>query len=224
MIEQPEFQELKRELVELTGLAYYNKQEKLLAKRVGKRLASTQLELAQYRRLLLDSTVELANLIQEVTLGESYFLRYPDQTTALEQVLLPVLLERKRSRRELRIWSAGCSTGEEPYSLLFLLKDRFESQLAGWEVEILATDINELYLSRAEEAHFRDWSLRSVSEQTRERWFVPSGKGWQVRPRYRDWLRFERHNLVRDPFPTLEGGFDLILCRNVLMYLSLIHI
>lgn len=218
MILDPTFQKLKAHLIEVTGLAYYSQQDELLAKRVGKRLKATELALGEYELLLQRSAKELSHLVQEITLGESYFFRSHDQAKALEQGLLRRMLGERRHERRLQVWSAACARGEEPHSLTILLKDKFESALRGWKVEVLATDINAGYLEQARSGSYREWSLRVVEEDSRQRWFRRQGTSWQLRPRYREWVDFREHNLVQDPYPQASGGFDLILCRNVLMY------
>jgi chemotaxis protein methyltransferase CheR len=124
--------------------------------------------------------------------------------------------------RTLRLWSAGCSTGEEAYTLAMLV-DELAPQLAGWKVTILGTDINGESLHKAREGLYRDWSFRTLDAARKQRHFRPRGDRWQIEQRLRDRVTFRRLDLVRDAFPDPEAdlsGMDLILCRNVFIYLD----
>lgn len=123
----------------------------------------------------------------------------------------------------MRIWSAGCSIGAEPYSISILLKEHFGPRLAGWDVSILATDINRKFLAQAGEGCFKDWALRSLEDAARNRYFIHSGSGWSIKPQFRAGVNFQCHNLARHPFPSMVNNlfaFDIILCRNVMMYFT----
>ena len=118
-----------------------------------------------YLDLLLDGAsgeVELDGLITELTIGETFFFRHKEIFDALRDVVLPDVLRRNQQSRRLRIWSAGCSTGAEPYSVSILLKRELGKELAGWEVHIVGTDINRDFLARAREGRFDDWAERRL--------------------------------------------------------------
>jgi chemotaxis protein methyltransferase CheR len=177
-----------------------------------------------YLALLLDAArgeAELDALIETLTIGETFFFRHKEMFDALRDVVVPDLLVRNRSRRTLRVWSAGCAIGAEAYSVAMLLRRDFGHALAGWDVTILGTDINREFLARAREGCYEDWALRNMPEDNRRTLFVRSGKSWCVAPEYRDGVSFQYHNLVAHPFPSLWNNlfaFDLILCRNVMIY------
>lgn len=161
-------------------------------------------------------------LMSRVAIGETYFFRDRAQFAALEQTILPGLLHARRSRRSLRIWSAACSTGEEPYSLAVLLH-RLLGEGHGWRLEILGTDLNRDALTVARAGRYRAWSFRSVAESFRQSYFQPDGDFLELLPFIRRYVTFQELNLNRDPLPwsTADGEnglFDLILCRNVLIY------
>jgi chemotaxis protein methyltransferase CheR len=154
--------------------------------------------------------------------GESYFFRDQGQIDLLAQTILPELIRRRERGRTLRLWSAGCSTGEEAYTLAMLV-DELAPQLAGWKVTILATDINGESLHKAREGLYRDWSFRTLDAARKQRYFRPHGDRWQIEQRLRDKVTFRRLDLVRDAFPDPEAdlsNMDLILCRNVFIYLD----
>lgn len=225
LLHDPAYPRLKGFLIEATGLAYYADKDGDLASRVQGRIsASGAAGAAAYLGLLQEEGVggkELEALTAELTIGETYFFRHQELFDALRDLVLPDLIGRNQQRRRLRIWSAGCATGSEPYSLAMLLKREFATQLAGWEVDILGTDINRRFLANAREGRFEDWALRALSEELKQSCFSRAEKAWILAAQYREEVSFQYHNLVRDPFPSLVDGllaFDLILCRNVLIY------
>jgi len=183
-------------------------------------------EIADYSQLLCENSdpgrTERELLLTQFTTGESYFFRDQGQFDLLQAKILPELIERRARERRLRIWSAGCATGEEPYSLAMLVSE-LGPRLAGWDVLILGTDINSDALRKARRGLFREWSFRALDAERRRRCFEPQGGQWQLVPRLRDMASFRRLDLVRDDFPDAQAGlndFDLILCRNVFIYLD----
>ena len=177
------------------------------------------------RMLQGDLTNEQLNaLAGQLTVGETYFFRELRSLEALERRVLPELIAERRGRQQrLRIWSAGCSTGEEAYTIAMMI-ERLLGDLKGWTVTILATDINRSALQMAERGIYRPWSLRSVQEADRRGHFMPRARDlWQVEERYRRMVSFAPLNLVDDDFPSLSSNtnsMDVIFCRNVLMYFS----
>lgn len=219
--------ELKDHVIEATGLAFYLDKDADFVERVGRRLSALGLrEFSAYLDLLRRGPAgeaELDELIAELTIGETYFFRHPEQFEALRQVVLPDIIERNRARRRIRVWSAGSSTGAEAYSVAILLAREFGARLAGWEISILGTDINRQFLAQAGEALFGDWALRQLPEELRGSCFSRSPRGWALAESYRKGVSFQYHNLVRHPFPSLVcnlAAFDLVLCRNVMIYFS----
>ncbi|HYM12730.1 MAG TPA: protein-glutamate O-methyltransferase CheR [Bryobacterales bacterium] len=225
LVADPHYGPLKEHLIRSTGLAYYTDKDEDLAGRIGRRLAALGMrDCASYLDILHDPEKgegELAALAAELTIGETYFFRHSEQFDALRQIVLPDILERNRASRRLRIWSAGCATGAEPYSVAVLLRRDLVDQIAGWEVTILGTDVNRSFLARAREGRFEEWALRATSEDLRHCCFERQGNSWALRPEYREWVSFQYHNLAKHPFPSLVhnlAAFDLILCRNVMIY------
>ncbi|MGH8352983.1 MAG: CheR family methyltransferase [Pseudomonas sp.] len=159
------------------------------------------------------------------TVGETYFRRDAEALDWLAREYLPPLLARRRHQgaQRLRVWSAGCCTGEEAYSLLFLLDDLLGAERANWTLEVIASDINTCFLQRAEQGCYGQNAFRRNEEAFRTRHFQPEGRLWRVRPRWRGRIRFIQYNLANGLLPQPEQGLadiDLILCRNVLMYFS----
>ena len=156
------------------------------------------------------------------TTGESYFFRDRGQFALLRDTILPELIERRAVQRSLRIWSAGCATGEEAYSLAMLV-DELAPRVAGWNLLILGTDINANALEKARRGVYGQWSFRALDAARRQRYFRESRDEWKIDKRLRDMVTFRPGDLVRDRFPDAESelhDIDLILCRNVFIYLA----
>lgn len=220
-------EELKQFIIESTGLTYYADRDEDLAQKIERRLSKHGIgDYASYLDLLRNSPEgerEFDALVAELTIGETYFFRHQEQFDALRHTVLPEILNRKRHDRRLRIWSAGCATGPEPYSLSILLRREFAHLLEGWEVQILGTDINRGFLAAAMEGIYDEWAFRSCPAEIKQACFVPSGNAWALAPEYKKWTSFQYHNLVKHSFPSLLhnlSAFDLILCRNVMIYFS----
>lgn len=170
------------------------------------------------------SEERLQALMGCLTIGETYFFRDAGAFAALERCVLPALVRsRERTDRRLRLWSVGCSSGEEAYSMAIALA-RALPQPERWDVSVLATDVDTKALEKARLAVFGEWSLRATPPEVRERFFQPRADGrWQVDARIRASVAFACHNLAADDaFSPEKGllGMDVIFCRNVLMYFS----
>jgi chemotaxis protein methyltransferase CheR len=167
---------------------------------------------------------EMEYLIARVTVGESYFFRDDEQLRFLRTQWLPRLIAEKErtGNRTLRIWSAGCSAGQEIYTVAMLLHEALERP-ADWSLHLLGTDINTAALSMAIRGRYTPWSLRSTTEEYRQRYFVQDGDQYAIAPELRGLVKFFYLNLLEDNFPTMLTGtnaMDLILCRNVFIYLD----
>jgi chemotaxis protein methyltransferase CheR len=163
---------------------------------------------------------EMVSLLNEITIGETCFFRNPPQIDAIRKIVLPKIIEAKSklALRQLRIWSAGCSTGEEPYTLAMMLLEEQASQLKGWTTEILATDLNERSIAHAKAGSYGDYSTRNVEPLFRGKYFLISGDKLRVKPEVQSAVTFSRLNLLEDARMLFMKGVDLILCCNVLIY------
>jgi len=229
LVSHVDFQRLKQYIVKSTGLHYFTDKEADLAERVSRRLASLRIsDCGAYLNQLAGprGKHELELLAAELTIGETYFFRHTEQFDALREQIIPDIIARNQNSRSLRIWSAGCSYGAEPYSVSILLKTHFAEQLQGWDVSILATDINTEFLAMAREGAYDEWAFRGTPADLKLRCFTQVGKKWMLASEFKKDVSFVAHNLISDPFPPCEsfqsGGlsFDLILCRNVVIYFS----
>jgi chemotaxis protein methyltransferase CheR len=157
-------------------------------------------------------------LLERLLTQETSFFRYPDFFAALERKILPALQKQKGagSDRTLRIWSAGCSTGEEPYSVAICLSEALKVA-GGWDVEILATDVSRRALQQAENGTYAERSLQSLPREYVEAYFSAVKQGFQVKQRIRKMISFAQMNLAE---PTYLGKIDCIFCMNVLIYFS----
>ena len=159
-------------------------------------------------------------VLAELTVGESYFFRDSAQLELLAKEILPARVERYGPSRPLRIWSAGCASGEEPYTIAIMLREQ------GWPhpLQILGTDVVRSRLAAAQRARYTRWALRGVSEERIARWFDRHGIYYDLAGTIRQCVEYRLLNLVVDDFATVERGaegFDLVLCRNVMIYFDL---
>jgi len=180
---------------------------------------------ADFDTLLADSrqrAIFLEQLTAELTVGESFFFRNEHHFRALREQVLPAIIRDNSDKREVRIWSAGCATGEEPYSLAILMDQVLDGRDT-WNVSILGTDLNPEFLVRARQACYRPWSFRHTNIHQDRRYFTPDQDNFRLASKVRDKARFTYLNLVKDIYPSpLTGtlGLDLILFRNVAIYLK----
>jgi chemotaxis protein methyltransferase CheR len=228
----PAYAALKARIIARTGHHYYTDKDDLLIERLRRRFRAARVaDCAAYAALLSDGAqgeAEWASLEAEITVGETFFFRYAEQFQALRETILPALIAARSSERSLRIWSAGCSTGAEPYSLAILVRELLGEALPDWRVAILGTDISTEALATARAAEYGRWALRTMPPEERLRYFtrlppapgIRREGGYALRPEFRTLVRFERGNLLAlaDPGTPQGEGFDLILCRNVLIY------
>lgn len=222
ILRDPGYPALKQYVLEHTGLAYYADKDEDLATRIARRMtARLSRDVTVYTKILMRDPAEMDCLVGELTIGETYFFRQKEHFDLLRDTIVPELLNRKALSRGIRIWSAGCATGAEPYSIALLLALEFERALAHWNVTILATDINVDFLAQAKTGLFGEWALRDTPPDIRARCFRQEGKRWTLLPEFRGRVAFRYHNLAAgaDPAPD-HLPFDLILCRNVLIYFA----
>lgn len=232
-----------RSIARRTGLSIRSQDGERLQGKIESRVRELQLPTAQEYYQLLEasetrsslvdvyrSEKEWRKLINALTVTESYFFRDIGQFNLLGETILPQIIDRKRQSKTvgiadkptLRIWSAACASGEEPYSLAIVLQE-YLPDFEEWDITILGTDINEEALERAQRGVYSNWSFRPRESELKQRYFQPEHHQWKLNDRIRNWVKFQRLNLVREPFPnSLKNieNFDLILFRNVSIYLE----
>ena len=165
---------------------------------------------------------EFENLISAVTIGESYFFRYQPQMDFIKDHWLPAIIEqrRKSNNKFLRIWSAGCSSGQEIYSIAILLRELIPD-IDDWDLHLLGSDINQEVLSNAIDGCYNEWSFRATDSEIKNRYFKKNKANYILVPEVREMVRFVYHNLAQNNYPnvlTQTVAMDLILCRNVFIY------
>ncbi len=224
-ISEEEFERLRALLVESAGLVFDDSRRDSLSYSIGERLTACGLaSVSAYLELLArpGSGDELQALLNEVTIQETHFFRNPPQFRALRQHVLPQLIRRATATgtRRLRVWSAGCSTGEEPYSVAMLLRELLPLT-DGWDIKVLATDVSTKALTAARLGRYHSRALLAAPKDDVARWFIRDGDDYVVRPEVRDLVEFRHHNLVTEPVPFgRDEPVDLLLCRNVTIYFA----
>jgi chemotaxis protein methyltransferase CheR len=202
---------------EHSGLHFSRRNNRILQQGLHRRMCAVGVEnFSAYHDYLIrysESRNELKKLLSLLTIGETSFFRYSNQRAAFLNQLIPDLIQQRRQTKTLRIWSAGCSTGEEPYGIAMLL--------AGWTVQILATDINKRSLRTAREGIYRKRAVRLIDKHYLKRYFESVEELYVVNSELKKRVRFEYLNLKDDSFPSRFNGtadIDLIFCRNVMIY------
>ena len=224
---EPDLVRIRDLVYQVAGIFHPDNKLRLLQDRCGRRMKELKVQsLHEYFECLTVRPirqVELVALLNEITIGETCFFRNQPQLDALRRIVLPNILQVKSKLplRRLRIWSAGCSTGEEPYTLRILQLEEAAGQLKDWSVEILATDLNERSLAHAKAAVYGDYSTRNLTASYRQKYFVPQGEQLQVNPVGRSNISFSRLNLSDDARMTFMKSMDVIFCCNVLIYFDL---
>jgi len=218
-----DFRSLTRLIYSEAGIHLGPAKKALLAGRLSRRVRDLGLQsFGAYHEYVQEHPEEWVPLLDRITTNETHFFREPRQFEFVDRQLVPQLraaADAGQRPRRLRAWSAGCSSGEEPFSLAMLLVDRLVP--AGWDVEIVATDVSTRVLSQAELATWPIARAREIPERYLKRYMLRGVRGQEGRIRASDELRsvmrFERLNLAAQRYP-LAGTFDLIFCRNVLIY------
>lgn len=213
-------------LTEAAGLSFYGQRREALAHGVRVRLAAAGCpSVGDYLRHVGSDQAELQALLDEVTVQETQFFRNPPQIRALRRYVLPEIVRRATAdgSRRLRVWSAGCSTGEEPYTVAMLLRELVPPGSSGWDISVLATDVSSRAVDGARRAVYGARSLRLTEDVDRDRWMVrvpDEPSAYAVREEVRELVDVRRHNVVTDDPPCAPGELDLVLCRNVTIYLT----
>src|SRR5690242_15072297 len=214
-----ELSEIRMLIEERTGIHFDESRERFLSTRVREHMHERGYARgSELLRAVKKSNVEYDSLLERMLTQETSFFRYPAVFEAFEKRVLPEIHVSKfwKNPRTLRVWSAGCSTGEEPYSIAITIADSL-SFADAWNVEILATDVGKLALKHAERGVYAGRSITSVSEKQLANHFSAVEGGQQVKPRLRKMVSFAQMNLAS---PVYLGRMDAIFCMNVLIYFS----
>lgn len=218
-LSEHELGEIRMLIEERTGICFDESRERFFSTRVGEHLRSKGFACGtDLLRSVRKSNVEYEALLERLLTQETSFFRYPGVYEAFEKRVLPELHTKKfwKNPRTLRIWSAGCASGEEPYSIAISIADSL-SFADAWNVEILATDVGRQALKHAERGVYSGRSVTSVTEKQLANHFSAVPGGQEVKPRLRKMVSFAQVNLAA---PVYLGRMDAIFCMNVLIYFS----
>ena len=214
-----DFDFIARLLKESSGLVLGKDKAYLLESRLNPVARKWQFkgfdELAEAVRVGKDKAL-IQDVTEAMTTNESFFFRDTKPFDQFRDVVLPHLLQARASSRSFRIWSAACSSGQEPYSLAMILKEA-EAKLSGWRIEILATDLSSEILQKAQDGVYSQFEVqRGLPINFLVKYFKQDGDRWQVSDEIRRMVKFQAFNLLESP--ARFGKFDVVFCRNVLIY------
>jgi len=220
-----EFVLIRDYLHEKSGIYFAESKKYLVRNRLVKRMA--ELGLRTYRdyfyHVKYDTSLrEFNQLMNVITTNETCFFRNEPQLMSFSDEVLPMLVDDKKrgsAPRSLRIWSAGCSTGEEPYTLAILILEKLASP-AGRPVEIVANDISESVIQKARRGEYRGITLRNVPSRLLDRYFTKSNDVYRVNADVKSLVKFSHLNLSDSRKLSINSDFDVIFCRNVMIYFS----
>jgi len=218
-LSESELDQIRALIEQRSAILFDSSRERFFSTRVREHLAEKDLASgAELIGLVRGSSIEYEALLERLLTQETSFFRYPAVFEALSERILPEVQERKfwQNPRTLRVWSAGCSTGEEPYSIAITVLDALKFAEA-WEIEILATDVSRRALRHAERGMYSKRALQNLSPSQVENCFATTKHGHQVKPRIRRMISFAQMNLAESVY---VGKLDCIFCMNVLMYFS----
>lgn len=205
-----------------SGLSFAEDRLEYLRQRIARRMRD--LGLQDYEDYLQQLTFshqdrEFLKLMAELTVNETSFFREPRELEALQGSIVPKLLATRSPGEPIRLWSAGCSTGEEPYSVAMLLRELYRTAGA-FKFEIVANDISKDALAAAERGRYAPARVRCLERRYLEQYFVRSDDQYEVTRMIRSYVTFQFGNLMDDHLPATVGPVDVILCRNVMIYFS----
>lgn len=217
-----QFSSLAEIIYDRAGVHFPATKKSIVESRLGDRL--TELELTDFDQYISFLTMgpyqddEFQEMLDRITLNETSFFRDEAQLSVFEETILPELLEARGATKRLRIWSAACSTGEEPFTLAIMLHRSLGSRLRDWTIEILGTDISERALNIAASGEYSSYAMRSTPELVKGRYFEEKNGLWTLDDGVRSMVNFEIHNLKDRLAAKRHGTWDVIFCRNVMTY------
>lgn len=216
-----EVESFRRLIAQVMGIQFEDAKLSFLGEVLRGRAAAEGCSPAAYLKKLVSHPPQalLGDLAQEITVGETYFFRHQDQFHAFTEVALVDRLRFRAPHKNLQILSAGCSSGEEAYSLAVLIHGALSDPT--WKVSIRAVDINPAALQKARRARFSNWAFRETPSEVQNQWFQQEGREFLLNEAARASVTFEERNLASDdPDLWMPETYDIVFCRNVLMYFS----
>ena len=220
IFEDKTFEMLRDLIYEKSGIYFMKNKKYLLENRLINRVRECNFEtFTEYYYYLKYNGEEIKRLFNSITTNETSFFRYPPQMTVFENSILPSLIteNKKRKRHCLKIWSAGCSTGQEPYTLAMILAE-YHLDKKGWKIEILANDISENVITSARNGIYKKNMVAGIPQRYLNRYFENSGENYRITNEIKAMIRFENINLMDQNLLDPYKDFDIVFCRNVLIY------
>jgi chemotaxis protein methyltransferase CheR len=222
-ISDKDFEQLRDFIYNICGIYFHTTKKYFLESRVTRRMEATGVKTYQDYFLLLKSprgSEELKFLMDEITTNETYFFRNVPQLAALENKLLPEIVDIKNKMgfRKLRIWSAASSSGEEAYTMAMILLEKRATLLKDWIIEIVGTDINETVIAQAKEGIYNAYSVRNIPDVYKRKYIREDNGKFILSPDVKKFVTFNKLNLYEDSKIIFMKSFDFIFCANVLIY------
>ncbi len=211
-LEDADFQKFRDLIYNESGITFTPTNRPILESRLKERLKKLGIATpSEYYKSIISDPIELKNLLDLVTTNLTKFFRNFPQFDSLENFVVKDLKEKKKDKL-IKVWSAGCSTGEEPYSIAMVLKEKLESD---WKIEIVASDISFNPLMKAKEGFYEANKTEDIPEKYKKKYMMPIGNGYYIKDDIKSLIQFDYHNLKND---SGISGFDIIFCRNVIIY------
>jgi chemotaxis protein methyltransferase CheR len=222
-ISDKDFEQLRDFIYNICGMYFHTTKKYFLESRLTRRMEATGTKTYQDYYLLLKSargSEELKFLMDEITTNETYFFRNVPQLAALENKLLPEIVDIKNKMgfRKLRIWSAASSSGEEAYTMAMILLEKRSTLLKDWIIEIVGTDINETVIAQAKEGVYNAYSVRNIPDVYKRKYIREDNGKFILSPEVKKFVTFNKLNLYEDSKMIFMKSFDFIFCANVLIY------
>ena len=206
------YEDFKKDIWGLTKIDLNSYKEKQMRRRIETLITKNNIKsYKDYVALIKKDKDKFEQFVNFLTINVSEFYRNPEQWVILDKEVFPELI--KKFGKSLKIWSAACSTGDEPYSLVMALSKHMPIK----QIKILATDIDKQVLDKARMGLYNEKSIAAVPPEFKKKYFTQIGNSYQISDEIKRQVEFKEHNLLKDPYPT---GCNLIVCRNVLIYFT----
>lgn len=223
-ISDSEFTQLRDFIYQQSGIFIAENRKYLVENRLTNRIKDLNLKTfgEYYYFLRFDSSrrEEMSKLFEVITTNETSFYRNPPQLKVFQEKILPAILEesRKKGVRKLRIWSAGCSTGEEPYTLAIILHEVLKTELPMWDIKITANDLSEAVLKAARQGRYSEYALRTTPPEIIDKYFIKKEGVYDVQPKLKTLINFAPINLSDRLMLKRNEKSHIVFCRNVIIY------
>lgn len=217
-----QFKTMAKIIYDRSGIHFPDTKKYIIESRLSHRIS--ELEMNDFDQYIAYLTMgpyqmeEFQEMFNRITINETSFFRNESQLDVFEKQILPQILDARAKTKRLRIWSAACSTGEEPFTIAMLLHRTLGVRLSDWHIEILGTDISEKALDVANSGTYTSYAVRTTSNLMKNRYFKEDGRQFILDETIRSMVNFEKHNLKDRLAAKRHGTWDVIFCRNVLIY------